>query len=206
MLLSLRHLPAECKVPEALSVHVLQQIYPRSLPEPLLTTCQRRERRQRCLSLLVMLMLMLVIVMNWYPRRSQRSVQETLARGTRELWPSELFLLAAAFSVAGRRATGSEPVRLLFCATCVPRATPETVGAFRLGYRVMAIDGTWRTVAETAANAQVFGCFQRGKYQSPFPQVRCVLLVECGTHAIVDADVAGCRVAERDGPVPCCAR
>lgn len=63
----------------------------------------------------------------------------------------------------------------------------------------MAIDGTWQHVAETPANAETFGRFQGGTSQSPFPQVRCVLLVECGTHAIVDADVAGCRVAEREG-------
>lgn len=198
MLLSLRQLPAECKAPEALSVHLLQQIYPRVLLETVLSTCQKRERRLRRLSLLVVLML--VIVMNWYPRRSQRHVLETLARGTRELWPADTFPFAAASSLAQRRAQlGSEPLHLLFRTACRPLATPQTKGAFRLGYRVMAIDGTWQNVAETAANAEAFGRFQRGKYQSPFPQVRCVLLVECGTHAIVDADVANCRVAERDG-------
>jgi hypothetical protein len=198
MLTSLRHLPAECKAPEALSVHVLQQIYPRGLLEGILTACQRREKRQRCLSLLVVLMV--VIIMNWYPRRSQRSVLQTLARGTRELWPVEPFPIASASSLAERRSQlGSEPMRLLFHAACVPLATPETRGAFRLGYRVMAIDGTWQNVADTPANAEAFGRFQSGKYQSPFPQVRCVLLVECGTHAIVDVEVAGCRVAEREG-------
>lgn len=191
-------LPPECNAPEALSVHILQQIFPRTLLETVLTTCQRREKRQRCLSLLVVLML--VIVMNWYPRRSQRNVLETLARGTRELWPNDQLPLAAAPSLAERREQlGSEPVRLLFRSACVPLATPQTPGAFRLSYRVMAIDGTWQHVAETAANAEAFGRFQSGKYQSPFPQVRCVLLVECGTHAIVGADVAGCRVAEREG-------
>src|SRR5579883_2571073 len=113
MLLSLRQLPAECKAPEALSVHVLQQIYPRALLETVRTTCQRRENRQRRLSLLVGLML--VIIMNWYPRRSQHSVLETLARGASVLWPAEQFPLAAASSLAERRAQlGSEPLRLGF--------------------------------------------------------------------------------------------
>ena len=47
------------------------------------------------------------------------------------------------------------------------------------------------------ANAQYFGRLSSGKNQSPFPQVRCLYLAEVGTHAIVDAVFAPCRVAEQ---------
>ena len=195
---SLRHLPAESNFPEALSVQFLQQIYPRVLLESILTTCQAWEKRQRRLTMLVIFFF--VIAMNGYPQRSQASVLETLARGARFLWPTDEIPLAGASSLSDRRAQlGSEPLRVLFRAACVPLATAETKGAFRLGYRVMAMDGTWQNVAKTDANAEAFGRFQTGKYQSPFPQVRCVLLVECGTHAIIDADLDACRVSERDG-------
>lgn len=195
---SLRQIPAESKLSEVLCVQFLQQIYPLALLENILTTCQAWEKRQRRLNMLVVFLF--VIVMNWYPKRSQHGVLETLARGARFLWPSDETPLACASSLSDRREQlGSKPLRLLFRAACVPLATPATKGAFRLGYRLMAIDGTWQNVANTEANAEAFGRFQTGKYQSPFPQVRCVLLAECGTHAIVDADVAGCRTAERDG-------
>src|SRR5437868_809147 len=36
-----------------------------------------------------------------------------------------------------------------------------------------------------------------GKSQSPFPQVRCLYLAQVGTHAIVDAVFAPCRVADQ---------
>lgn len=195
---SLRQIPADCNFPEALSVQLLQQIYPRVLLESILTTCQAWEKRQRRLNMLVMFFF--VIAMNWYPKRCQCSVLETLAQGARFLWPTDEIVVAGASSISERRTQlGCEPFRLLFRSACAPLATPETRGAFRLGYRVMAIDGTWQNVANTDANAQAFGRFQTGKYQSPFPQVRCVLLVECGTHAILDADLDACRTSERDG-------
>lgn len=195
---SLRQMPAECKIPEALSIQFLQQIYSRPLLESILTACQAWEKRQKLLNMLVMILF--VITMNWYPNRSQADVLDTMARGARFLWPADDLAIAGASSIAERRGQlGSEPLRLLLRTACVPLATTETKGAFRFGYRVMAIDGTWQNVANTEANAQAFGRFQTGKYQSPFPQVRCVLLQECGTHAIVDADLDACRVSERDG-------
>lgn len=61
----------------------------------------------------------------------------------------------------------------------------------------MAIDGTLDEVADTPANALYFGRMSSGKHQSPFPQVRCVYLAEVGSHVIVDAVFAPCRVAEQ---------
>jgi len=63
--------------------------------------------------------------------------------------------------------------------------------------RLLAIDGTLDEVADTEANALYFGRMSRGQHQSPFPQVRCLYLAEVGTHALVDAVFAPCRVAEQ---------
>jgi hypothetical protein len=181
-----------------LSQHLLHEIYPRALIEHILTTCQAWEVRQKLLGMLVTFSL--VITMNWYPNRSQADVLDLMARGACAVWPADELQVAGAGAIAGRREQlGVEPLRLLFRSACVPLATPQTKGAFRLGYRVMAMDGTWQNVPNSQANAEAFGRFQSGKYQSPFPQVRCVLLVECATHAIVDADLDGCRTAEREG-------
>ncbi len=52
----------------------------------------------------------------------------------------------------------------------------------------MAIDSTLENVQETAANRAHFrGKAKKAKGASPFPQVRCAYLAECGTHAIVAA-------------------
>ena len=87
-------------------------------------------------------------------------------------------------------------MRHLFQRVCHPMATGRTRGAIRRGLRLMAIDGTLDEVADTFANALYFGRRSLGKHQSPFPQVRCLYLAEVGTHAIVDAMFAPCRVAE----------
>src|SRR5258707_3311143 len=94
-------------------------------------------------------------------------------------------------------AIGTPVMRHLFQRVCRPMASEQTTGAFRFGLRLMAIDGTLDEVADTPANVQYFGRMSSGKYQSPFPQVRCVYLAEVGTHAIIDAVFAPCRVAEQ---------
>lgn len=198
MRLNVHHLPDDCKFTEAMSVHILQEIYSRSLVEFILAACGTWEKRARKLTLLIVLWL--VITMNWYPNRSQGSVLSIMARGAHLLWPTDQIPLPTPSALPYRREQlGSEPLRLLFHTACVPLATKETKGAFRLGYRIMAMDGTWQNVAASLANEAAFGRFQTGKSQSAFPQVRCVLLVECGTHAIVDADLAPCRSSEHHG-------
>jgi hypothetical protein len=96
-----------------------------------------------------------------------------------------------------RRQLGTPVMRHLFQRVCQPMAKEQTRGAFCFGLRLMAIDGTLDEVADTEANARYFGRLSSGKNQSPFPQVRCLYLAEVGTHAIVDAVFAPCRVAEQ---------
>jgi hypothetical protein len=121
-----------------------------------------------------------------------------LVRGLRWLWPNPcLGLPTAAALVYRRRQLGSPIMRHLFQRVCRPMATDQTSGAFRCGWRLMAIDGTLDEVADTPTNALSFGRMSSGKHQSPFPQVRCLYLAEGGTHAIVDALFAPGRVAEQ---------
>jgi hypothetical protein len=94
---------------------------------------------------------------------------------------------------------GPRPLVALFKECCHPIATKETIGAFLFGLRLMAIDSTIEDVPDTPANARAFGRFSAPRGASAFPQVRCVYLVECGTHAIVHAGVWPCHTAERLG-------
>ena len=60
----------------------------------------------------------------------------------------------------------------------------------------MALDGTTLDVADTPANVAAFGRPGGGRGQWAFPQVRVVGLVECGTHAVVDAVMGGLHLGE----------
>lgn len=203
MPLKLHDLPDNCKLPIEMQTQLLQDIYTPSLVQQVLDKrIQELEqfKKLRTRKLTLLLILWMVITMNWYPRRSQLSVLTTMAAGTRFLWPTDEIPLPKATALPSRREqVGTQPVQELFLRACHPLATPETKGAFRLGYRIMALDGTWQNVPNTAANAAAFGRFQSGKSQSPFPQTRVVILVECGTHAIIGADVDACCSSEHHG-------
>jgi transposase IS4-like protein/DDE family transposase len=109
-----------------------------------------------------------------------------------------------------RERLGAEPLRVLVAATAGPPATPatpatpstpstpSTPGAFWRGLRLVAVDGWCWDAADTPANDREFGRpgAHRGEGGGAFPRVRMVALVECGTHAVVDAELAGCRVGE----------
>jgi hypothetical protein len=52
----------------------------------------------------------------------------------------------------------------------------------------MAVDGTALDVPDSIANAKVFGYpASRHRTRAAFPKVRVVMLIEAGTHLIVDA-------------------
>lgn len=79
-----------------------------------------------------------------------------------------------------------------------PLATAQTPGAFLGGLRVMAVDGTVLDVPDSRANARVFGYpGSRKGTRAAFPKVRLVLLIEAGTHLIVDALICPYRIGER---------
>ena len=62
----------------------------------------------------------------------------------------------------------------------------------------MAVDGTVLDVPDSEANARVFGYpASRPGTQAAFPKVRLVLLIEAGTHLIVDALMCPYRIGER---------
>jgi len=63
----------------------------------------------------------------------------------------------------------------------------------------MALDGTTEDLADTEANGPAFGRHDCARGQSAFPQLKGVYLVECGTHAIVDAGFWPCHTSERVG-------
>jgi hypothetical protein len=86
----------------------------------------------------------------------------------------------------------------LFAQVVRPLATVETPRAFLGGLRVMAVDGTVLDVPDSEANARVFGYpASRPGTQAAFPKVRLVLLIEAGTHLIVDALMCPYRMGER---------
>jgi hypothetical protein len=113
-----------------------------------------------------------------------RSVMRSLTHGVRHLAgvavPSRSALCKA------RRRLGGKPLELLFDLLRGPLAAAGAAGAFAFGLRVVAWDGTGMDVPGTAGNAAAFGGPAGGG-----PQLRLMALIECGTHALIDAAFDG---------------
>jgi hypothetical protein len=96
-----------------------------------------------------------------------------------------------------RTRLGPEVMQRLAQRVLRPLAPPGAAGAWYRKLRVMALDGSCLDVADERANAEFFGYPTATRGQSAFPQARVLGLVECGTHAIVAADVASYARSEK---------
>jgi hypothetical protein len=105
-------------------------------------------------------------------------------------------LVSASALCQARYRLGVRPVVALFRQVCQPLATAKTPGAFLFERRLFAVDSTKLDVPDSAANVAAFGRHHAWRGTSAWPQVRLVLLSECGTHAICDAGVWPCNVDE----------
>ncbi len=195
MAFSIQQLDDDSKLSHALRFEVLKQVCPHELVSDLLSRCHAWGKRGRSLNQL--LLVYYVIALSLFRRLNLAAVLGHLVRGLRWLWANPCLRLPTAAALVYRRGPLGCPImRHLFQRVCHPMATEQTKGAFRFSLQLMAIESTLDEVAETSANALYFGRLSSGKNQSPFPQVRCLYLAEVGTHAIVDAVFAPCRVAE----------
>jgi hypothetical protein len=109
-----------------------------------------------------------------------RSVMRWLTNGLRH--PGGVALPTSSALTRARQRLGARPLELLFGLRRGVLAVAGTPGAFAFGLRLVAWDGTGIDAADTAANAAAFGGVQGGG-----PQLRLLALIECGTHALIDA-------------------
>ncbi|MET9040366.1 IS4 family transposase [Streptomyces mirabilis] len=176
---------------------LLTWVYPPGLVDRVVAACGRSEQRQRLLP--ARLVVYFVLGLALFSPAPYLGVMRHLVEGLRGMgllgdWhvPAKSSLFRA------RQRLGSEPLRVLFATTAKPMATETTPGAFWRGLRLLAVDGTCWDVADTEANEAAFGRpgNGRGTKKSAFVQVRMAALVEVGSHAVLDAELAGCRTGE----------
>jgi hypothetical protein len=90
-----------------------------------------------------------------------------------------------------RERVGFEPLAGVFAQVAVPVADQLTRGAFMGAWRLMSIDGFEWDAPDTPGNAAAFGYAGSGPERSAFPKVRVVTVSECGSRAVVDAEIGG---------------
>ena len=192
---TIAQLPAVDKLCQHIEVASLEQVYPRQMVADLLSEYDGWEQRERKLTHL--LMVYLVILLCLLPHHSLQALYGHLSRAWRWWSASANEAMPTEAALCYRRQTlGIGVLRRLFRQFCHPLATPQTPGAFALGLRLMAIDSTLEEVPDTVTNAAFFGRLNDKATASPYPQARCLYLAEVGTHALVDALFAPCRISE----------
>ncbi|MEU9015378.1 IS4 family transposase [Streptomyces sp. NPDC048479] len=184
-------------VSELSGLGLLTWVFPPGLVDRVVAACGCREQRKRLLP--ARLVVYFVLGLALFSPAPYLEVMRHLVEGLRGQgllggWhvPAKSSLFRA------RQRLGSEPLRVLFATTARPMATEATPGAFWRGLRLLAVDGTCWDVADTEANEAAFGRpgSGRGSGRSAFVQVRMAALVEVGSHAVLDAELAGCRTGE----------
>ncbi len=165
------------------------------------TIGETKVREERVRKLPSSLMVCLVIAMSLWSNDSMSGVLKNLVNGLSREWTKlgKYWRVPNSASISEARARlGSQVMSRLFERVARPLATNQTPGAFLGGLRVMAVDGTVLDVPDSKANARVFGYpASRQSTRAAFPKVRLVMLIEAGTHLIVDALMCPYRISER---------
>ena len=198
----LREMDVDDKVCEQVNMTMLSQVYPREVIERCVqqsapwSTKARRVRASTALALV-----MFVMAMALWSRLNQCQVWQKLVGKLSDLHPGDPEDGLSDSGISGRRqALGSQCLQAVMRERSQLIAQPESMpGAFFGRYRLMAIDGSVFNTPDTPANAAAFGRSSNQYGPGAYPQVRCVLLAECGSHGVVGLEIDRYDVSEVHG-------
>lgn len=183
---------------QELTVDILHTTLTNATIETVLATHQVQAVRERKFTMTAVVWVL--IAMNLYATVSISAVIRTVLKSLRLLCAADDPLVPTDSAFCYRRTqVGARPLVDLFHTVCQPMTTPATPGAWLFGRRVVALDGTVEDVADTPANVRAWGRTPGARGPSAWPQIQGVYLVECGSHAIIDAGFWPIQTSERVG-------
>jgi hypothetical protein len=185
------------RLTDHVTLGVLSSVIHRDIIDDVIRETRKREERTRLLPAHVVVYY--VLALNLFFGEAYEEVMRQLVNGLRFLgnWRDHWKVPSTSAISQARTRLGEAPLKLLFERIAVPMARPGTRGAWCQGLRVMAIDGLVLDVPDTPDNDKEFGRSGNEQTPGPFPQVRVVALGECGTHAVVDAELSGVTTGEQ---------
>lgn len=181
---------------DSISIGVLADVLPRDLVEDVLNETGKREQRSRLLPAHVVVRFCQAMCL--FFDDSYEEVMRKLVGSLQDMrsWSGSWHVPSDSAISQARVRLGPEPMQRLFELVAVPLAGVGTKGGWLRSRRLTAVDGFLLDVPDTVDNVAEFGLLHE-EPRSPYPQVRVVGLGECGSHALVDAAVDGCRVGEQ---------
>ena len=181
---------------DRVGIGVLTRLVPRDLVDEVLAETGRRQKRSRLLPAHVVVYFVMAMAVF---RDGYEEVMRRLAGGLQFMrgWQKEWAVPTTGAISQARDRLGEAPLKLLFERVAEPLAVAGTPGAWLGARRLMAIDGVKLDVPDTPANIEGFGR-PGGLTRRPFPQIQVIGLGECGTHAVVAAEIGTVSVGERE--------
>jgi Insertion element 4 transposase N-terminal/Transposase DDE domain len=195
-------LPARVDVAHLISAAVLASVCPRALIEEVLNDTGRASQRERLLPAPAVVYYVMALAL--WREAPLEEVLRVVCEGLQWLGGGQGEAVQASKSAISQARTrlGCQVMRQLADRVLRPLAGPGAPDAWYRGLRVMALDGSCMDVADEAANAKFFGYPGASRGSSAFPQARLLGLVECGTHAVVAADIAPYKCSEQAMAAP----
>jgi len=188
--------PENDRLTDRIAIGVLTSTFPPSLVDEVLEASNRVEKRHRLLPARVVVYF--VLAMCLWADEEYVEVARLLVGGLKTMasWRRPWQVPTSGAISQARARLGPDAMKLLFERVAAPASSEGAAGSWWRGLRLMAIDATVFDLPDTAVNAAHFGRPGSGRGDGAFPQARVVALAECGTHAIVGAEIGPCTTVE----------
>lgn len=181
------------KLTDEVSIGLLATVFPDERVAAAIDEAGVREQRNRALPARLMVYFMLALWLN-VGKGYVRVLTGLLTglRWARGGWDGYTVPTDGAISLARGR-LGDKPLRSLFNDTARAVGTPAMDGVFWRGRRLVAVDGTVFDLPRGKDNQAEYAIPEGGK----LPQARLVAVAECGTLALIGAELDSIAVGER---------
>lgn len=182
------------RLTDDVSIGLLATVFSDAVVEAALDECDAREVRTRALPARVVVLFTIAMWLD-YGKGYVRVLKALLdgLRWARGGWDGYRVPTDGAISLARGR-LGEAPMRALFAASAIPSPVAAVPAVTWRGLRKVAVDGTVFDAPSSTKNTAAFDVPCGGVH----PQVRMVVLAECGTLALLGAAFDSIGVGERE--------
>jgi Insertion element 4 transposase N-terminal/Transposase DDE domain len=189
-------LGAGARLSDYLSASLLARVYPAEWVHAVLD--EHGCNSQRIRSFPAVAGVYYCMALSLYPEAAYEEVFSVVAQGL--AWAAraaEPARVSKASISRLRQKVGAAPLADLMHRACVPLADANThPEAFYTGLRLVAMDGSTFELPDEADNVEQFGYPGSRNGHAGYPHAQCAVLVECTTHAILDANMGAYRDSE----------
>ena len=188
-------LTGQVRISDYLSVGLLSRLVPPALVDEALTVHNRHSKRQRDLP--AHAVVYYVMALSLYRGINTEEVLRVVTDGMDYLGDAAIRREVGKSAIsASRTRLGSEVMHYIAGQALTPLAQPQAEDSFYRGLRVVSMDGTTLEVADETCNREEFGVPGTQQGQTGYPQIRCVGLLENGTHALFGVVLGGYKDSE----------